>query len=137
METRIGKINKNLKDILRESDELAGRFSPKLRKKIADVNDINNKYSKWALIIGGLVGTSIGYSTGFLRDSGAPEIVNYISYFIGGSMLSALPGLFIGDKIKERAYLRLQDEYPEKAQDIERFQDLARDFNALRSMLTP
>src|SRR3989344_5216077 len=106
METRIGKINKNLKDILRESDELAGRFSPKLRKKIADVNDINNKYSKWALII-------------------------------GGSMLSALPGLFIGDKIKERAYLRLQDEYPEKAQDIERFQDLARDFNALRSMLTP
>ena len=121
MEENKESKGRELEDLLNEGDEIAKRLGPEVRNKLIEIGKSSGKYLDISMLLGGLIAGTMGYLY-IPKEYLSGE--NAILTLLSGSLFAGFPGMWIADKTKERAYRRLQKEFPDKIEDIKRIRDL-------------
>jgi hypothetical protein len=129
-------IEKKLKEIEVESDEIAERLGPNLQKKIIDLSNTWDNYYGVSTLVGGL--TSL--ITGYILFPEAPEEAG-----LPMRIVSACPGLIfgmflgsgIGKKVEKMGYERLMRNYPDHKEDIQRMREIVATYTYLPTSSMP
>ena len=121
MEENKKSEGRELEDLLKEGDEIAKRLGPEVCNKFIEIGKSSGKYVDISMLLGGLIAGTMGYLY-IPKEYLSGE--NAILTLLSGSVFAGFPGMWIADKMKERAYRRLQKEFPDKIEDIKRLRDL-------------
>ena len=140
MEENKKSEGRELEDLLKEGDEIAKRLGPKVRNRMIEIADSGCKYINIALVLGGLAGVAalgIGEAYGLYKVPRETQLEYVFVSGAFGAMLSSFLGLGITNKMEERAYRRLQKEFPDKIEDIKRIYDLSNTYDYSQSASHP
>lgn len=137
--------NENLKieleKILKESDEIAERLGPEIRNRMIEIENSVERYAEGVTCLGALATGITGYASGFFNEihshhSHFPGLLEFMLSVMGGGVLGAM-FIPIYCKIEDRAYHKLEKEFPEKAEDIQRCRGLAGSYAYLEAESNP
>ncbi len=115
-------MKENLEEMAMGSDEIASRLSPEIIERIRKIENAEPYAAGTICFLGmvaaGAIGNYFGLSeVPFFED----DVIRMATYVVGGLAAGIPIGLKIEDIIKKRRYQRLEEEFPEQSEDIERY----------------
>jgi hypothetical protein len=115
-------MTQTFEKLVRESDKLASRLGPEIVQKIKNIGDSAEMRAVIQVAMGALTATVFKwYYFPYIFVSPMSDIIGPP---VVGACLSIIPSLIIEPLIENRRYDLLKRNFPDKAEDIQRFRSL-------------